>query len=144
MLVAVFIFSAVTSLIQAGITVHKSVDGSQTVHVFSVAAMASDVIACGLALFGVARLHASRLEAYHWFERALLQTVFVTGVFAFLQSQFGAAVGLLINIAVLLTVRVMISAGVRLSHLRHEPVTPAEVAPAQASPSSSLTSRLAG
>jgi small basic protein len=96
--------------------------------------MGSDVIACGFALFGVARLRSSRLQAYRWFERALLQTVFVTGVFAFLESQFGAAVGLLINIAVLLTVRVMINAELRRSLLRKEAAAPIPAAAPAAAP----------
>jgi hypothetical protein len=61
-------------------------------------------------VIGLVRLRRDRLAAYHWFERALLVSVLLTRVFLFVESQFGAAAGAFLDIALLLAVRSMIHA----------------------------------
>jgi hypothetical protein len=75
-------------------------------------------------LVGVARLRTSRLAAYQWFDHALLIQVFFTEVFAFLQNQFGAVFGLLLNLGLLLALRTMIHAECHLSLLSQDPLEP--------------------
>ena len=58
-------------------------------------------------LGGLIRIRRSRLAAYRMFERALLVSLFFTQVFVFLQSQFGACVGFLVDVLLLVTVRFM-------------------------------------
>jgi hypothetical protein len=59
---------------------------------------------------GLVRLRRDRLAAYHWFERSLLVSILLTRVFLFVETQFGAAVGAVLDIALLLAVRSMIHA----------------------------------
>jgi hypothetical protein len=61
-----------------------------------------------LVLWGLFRLRRSRLAAYRMFERALLVDIFFTQVFVFIQSEFGACIGFLIDLLLLVTVRFMI------------------------------------
>ena len=61
-------------------------------------------------VIGLVRLRRDRLAAYHWFERSLLVSVLLTRVFLFVESQFGAAAGAVLDIALLLAVRSMIHA----------------------------------
>ena len=61
-------------------------------------------------VIGLTRVRRDRLAAYHWFERALLVSVLLTRVFLFVESQFGAAAGAFLDIALLLAVRSMIHA----------------------------------
>ena len=56
---------------------------------------------------GLIRIRRSRLAAYAMFERALLVSLFFTQVFVFLQSQFGACIGFLVDVLLLVTVRFM-------------------------------------
>jgi hypothetical protein len=61
-----------------------------------------------LAIVGLLRLHRrGRLEAYRMFTYALLVAIFVTRVFAFVESQFGAVFGLAVDLLLLVTVRYM-------------------------------------
>lgn len=61
-------------------------------------------------VIGLVRLRRDRVAAYHWFERSLLVSVLLTRVFLFVESQFGAAAGAFLDIALLLAVRSMIHA----------------------------------
>lgn len=109
-LVAVFVTVAVVTLVQVGLDATQILDGDQHLHVISVAGLASSIVASGLIVIGLTRLRGSRIAAYRWFDHALLVQVFFTEVFAFLEKQFGAVFGLLLNLALLLTLRVMIHA----------------------------------
>ncbi|MBV9580550.1 MAG: hypothetical protein JO057_18360 [Chloroflexi bacterium] len=60
------------------------------------------------ALIGVARLRVSLLDAYHWFERSLLISVFFTQVILFWQDQFAALWGLAWSLLLLSVLRFMI------------------------------------
>ncbi len=58
---------------------------------------------------GIWLLPKSRIRAYRMFERSILISIFVTQVFVFYKEQFGALVGLILNIFILLGVQFMIS-----------------------------------
>jgi hypothetical protein len=58
-------------------------------------------------IWGLVLLRKSRLAAYAMFERALLVAIFFTQVFVFIQSQFGACIGFLLDLGLLITVRFM-------------------------------------
>jgi hypothetical protein len=60
-------------------------------------------IAVGL----VALLRGERLDAYTWIARALLVSIFITRIFSFVESQFGAVIGLGIDVLLLISVQLM-------------------------------------
>jgi hypothetical protein len=93
--------------------------------------IAFSIISGLFVIWGVARLRRSRLAAYAMFERALFISLFFTQVFVFIQSQFGACTGFLIDLLLLITVRFM--AG-RERELEAEAVEPGKREPAHASP----------
>jgi hypothetical protein len=77
----------------------------------NVASLASSFLSALLVARGVLRLRARRRrEAYRDCERALLVAIFVTQVFAFVESQFGAVFGLGVDLLLL--------AGLRSLHAR--------------------------
>jgi hypothetical protein len=61
-----------------------------------------------LVLVGVARLPTSRLDAYRWFERSVLISVFFTQVVMFWQDQLTAVGGLFWDLALLAVLRFLI------------------------------------
>jgi hypothetical protein len=70
--------------------------------------LSSSLLSGALVLVGVARIRRSRLMAYIWFRRSILVSIFVTQVFAFYTEQFGALVGLALNILVLVALEYLI------------------------------------
>jgi pimeloyl-ACP methyl ester carboxylesterase len=78
----------------------------------------SSCLAGLLALWGIVLLRRSRLAAYEMFERALLISLFLCQVFAFIQTQFGAVFGFLVDLLLFITVRYMIDRERELEH-RH-------------------------
>lgn len=57
---------------------------------------------------GLTRLvRGERLDAYVWLGRALLVSIFVTRVFVFVESQFGAVFGVGVDVLLLISVRLM-------------------------------------
>ncbi len=70
--------------------------------------LVSSVASTLLVFVGLARiLRGDRAGAYAWFTRALLVSIFVTRVFSFVESQFGAVFGLGIDILLLISVQAM-------------------------------------
>ena len=68
----------------------------------NVATLVSTTASSALVAVGVVRLRAGdRRSAYRWFERALLVGIFVTQVFSFVESQFGAVFGLGVDLLLL-------------------------------------------
>ena len=59
-------------------------------------------------LIGLARLPQSRLDAYRWFERGVLISVFFTQVILFRQDQLAAVGGLLWDLALLTVLRFLL------------------------------------
>jgi hypothetical protein len=118
----VFLGVAVVTVIQAAAAVALVVNHHQRLEVISAAGTISSVIVAALIFRGMYKLRTSRLAAYIAFEHALLVQIFVGEVFAFLESEFSAALGLLVNLVLILTVRYMI----RLErHLELHPREPA-------------------
>jgi hypothetical protein len=77
----------------------------------NIASLASSLVSAVLVLIGLRDLRAGdRAAAYDAFARALFVSIFVTRVFAFVESQFAAVFGLGIDLLLLLTVRAMANA----------------------------------
>ena len=72
------------------------------------AQLASSLVAAAIIVWGIWRLRRSRLVAYRWFTRAILVSIFVTQVFAFLESEFATLGGLAISILIYTALRYMI------------------------------------
>jgi hypothetical protein len=72
------------------------------------ASLASSSTSAALVVVGLLRLRLHRrVAAYRMFTYALLVAIFVTRVFAFVESQFGAVFGLAVDLLLLVTVRYM-------------------------------------
>jgi hypothetical protein len=110
LLIAVFVVDGVATLVQLTLNARRVVNGDQDVHVIAIPGMAGALVACAMIWIGIVHLRRSRIAAYRWFDHALMVQVFFTEVFAFLENQFGAVFGLLLNVALLLVLRAMIHA----------------------------------
>ena len=76
---------------------------------FAARAQLGSSVATGLIVaWGIWRLRRSRLIAYRWFARAMLVSIFVTQVFAFLETEFAALGGLAISLLIYAALRYMI------------------------------------
>ncbi|MCW3034045.1 MAG: hypothetical protein JWM60_2390 [Solirubrobacterales bacterium] len=83
-------------------------DDLDQLSVLNWASLASSTTSGVLVVVGLVRLRAGeRLDAYRWFERALLVSIFVTRTFSFVESQFGAVFGLSIDLLLLISVGLM-------------------------------------
>lgn len=72
----------------------------------NVASLASTLVSAALVARGALQLRSgTRSAAYTSFERALLVAIFVTQVFSFFESQFGAVFGLAIDLLLLMALR---------------------------------------
>jgi hypothetical protein len=72
------------------------------------ASLVSSTTSGVLVAIGVRALRrGERIDAYRWFERALLVSIFVTRSFSFVESQFGAVFGLAVDLALLTTLGLM-------------------------------------
>jgi hypothetical protein len=75
-------------------------------HFVQVALAVSTAVAIVLTLIGIERLLRGRIAGgYLMLEYGLLVSIFLTEVFAFVQSQFAAAAGLVVNLVLLVIVR---------------------------------------
>ena len=92
--------AAVAAIGAAGGPLLAELDRSRVALGGLVASLASSA----LVVVGVARLVASRLAAFRWFERSVLVSIFFTQVFLFWQDQFAALGGLAWDIALLVGV----------------------------------------
>ena len=74
----------------------------------NLASIASSTVTAALITVGILKLRrGDRLGAYRLLDRAMLIQIFVTQVFIFVESSFGAVSGLLISILLLITIRYM-------------------------------------
>jgi hypothetical protein len=74
----------------------------------NLASLVSTGVSSVLVAIGLERLVSQRrLDAYTWFTRALLVSIFVTRVFTFVESQFGAVFGLAIDVLLLVSIQLM-------------------------------------
>ena len=99
---------ALISLVQI---IGLTFDVGQTVSHLSfinVCNLGSSLVAGVLVITGVVKLVGDdRAAAYRRFDRALLVSIFVTQVFAFVESQFSAVFGLGLDVVLLITLRAM-------------------------------------
>jgi hypothetical protein len=65
----------------------------------------ASLVVGGLVVVGIVVLRRSRLEAYRWFLRATLVSIFIGQVFAFYLQQLEALVGLAVSVLVWVTLR---------------------------------------
>jgi len=83
-------------------------DSLSALHFVNWATLVSSCVSAVLVAIGLRRMHrGARLEAYRTFTYALLVAIFVTRVFVFVESQFGAVFGLTVDLLLLLTVHYM-------------------------------------
>ena len=80
----------------------------QTLEFTDWAALSSSLVSACLVLCGAWVIRKSRLNAYRLFERSVLVSIFFTQVFVFYDEQFGALVGLTVNLLILVALRFMI------------------------------------
>jgi hypothetical protein len=130
-LIALFGLLAVLTVVTVVLNARDIFDGQQKLSVISVAGLASSLVVAAVIVVGVYAVRNSRLEAYRWFDRALLVQIFFTEVFAFLQIQFAAVFELLFTLFLLLTLRTMIHVEV---HAAEDEGLPPVLAPASAGP----------
>ena len=91
----------------------------------------SSIVAGVFVLWGLVRLRRSRLAAYAMWDHALIVEIFFVQVFVFIQTQFGACIGFLISLLLLISIRFMAA---RERELMREPGGPEESEPALARP----------
>ena len=72
------------------------------------AQLISSMVSALFVLWGIAFIRKSRLVAFRMFERSILVSIFVTQVFVFYEEQFGAIVGLIADLLILMALRFMI------------------------------------
>jgi hypothetical protein len=94
----------------------------------------SQLVSGFFVIWGLALIRRSRLRAYVMFERALLVSLFFTQVFVFIQSQFGACIGFLVDLALLITIRFMAEEERTLAEESAEEPPPPEPEPPLARP----------
>jgi hypothetical protein len=105
---AVYVLSEISSLI--GVVIHDpAFQPSDWAISFADLGMAvSSAAAAGLFAIGLLRLRRSRLDAYHWFKRAVLVSIFFIEVFAFYSEQLVALAGLVRDVLILVALNYMI------------------------------------
>ncbi|HEY2717470.1 MAG TPA: hypothetical protein VGI73_14730 [Solirubrobacterales bacterium] len=106
---AVFVFWAGTEILTiVGLVLGSGGDSLGRLSFVNVASLASTAVSTVLVVVGLARLaRGRRLVAYAWLARALLVSIFVTRVFSFVESQFGAVIGLAFDLLLLISVQLM-------------------------------------
>ena len=81
--------------------------------------LVSSAVSGVLVFLGLSDLvRGDRPQAYVWLTRALLVSIFITRVFSFVESQFGAVFGLGIDILLLISVQAMARREARVGDLR--------------------------
>jgi hypothetical protein len=81
-------------------------DSFSNLSFINVASLGSSTVSAVLVALGVRRWHeGDRLAAYRLFDRALLVSIFLTRVFSFVESQFGAVFGVGLDLLLLVTIR---------------------------------------
>ncbi|MET0557339.1 MAG: hypothetical protein ABW065_01530 [Solirubrobacterales bacterium] len=74
----------------------------------NLASLVSTGVSSVFVAIGLERLLSRRrLDAYTWLTRALLVSIFVTRVFTFVESQFGAVFGLAVDVLLLVSIQLM-------------------------------------
>ncbi len=93
------------------------------------ASVASTLVSTVFLVIALERLlRHDRLDAYEWLTRALLVSIFITRVFSFVESQFGAVFGLAVDVLLLVSVRLMAKQEERRLRQQAAPPPPAGAA----------------
>jgi hypothetical protein len=103
----VFVGQAVVGLATLAVIAWTTLNGALMVNV-SPASLVSSAASLACALIGMARLPRSRLQAYRWFERSVLISVFFTQVILFWDAQLAALGGLVWYLVLLVVLRFLI------------------------------------
>jgi hypothetical protein len=103
--IVIEVFFVVLALSTLGGAIGVSVDGPGITQPSERVAFYASIAAGLLVLIGIWRLRRSRLEAYRWFDRALLVWILVVQVYMFRQMQFAAVLGLAVDLFVWAMVR---------------------------------------
>lgn len=93
------------ALAQIGEAVYLTASGGVTELSFRAGAQLAAAL---LTAWGIRRWRRSRLSAYRWLARAMLVSIFVTQVFAFLEAQLAALAGLAASLLAYAALRYMI------------------------------------
>ncbi|MDW5595705.1 hypothetical protein VSS74_15250 [Conexibacter stalactiti] len=81
-------------------------DGFGNLHVANIASVTASFVAGVMVARGIVLVRRGGMdEAVRWFERALLVSILIGRVFDFYESQFGAVIGLLVDLLLLFFVR---------------------------------------
>jgi hypothetical protein len=103
--IVIEVFFFVLALSTLGGAIGLSVDGPGITQPSERVATYASVVAAVLVVIGIARLRRSRLEAYRWFDRALLVWILVVQVYVFRQMQFAGVLGLAVDLFIWTMVR---------------------------------------
>ncbi len=97
-------------LVAVGYALVASSDGQGLIEVdfWTSGQVISTAASSVLVVVGVLRWRRSRLEAYRWFQRALLVTIFITEFFAFYQNQNSQFIGLILTLLAYAAIQTMI------------------------------------
>ncbi|HEX3318604.1 MAG TPA: hypothetical protein VHR88_11330 [Solirubrobacteraceae bacterium] len=117
---AVFDLVVVTHGTHIDISITRGATDFGKVSLYGWLNVAAVVVSTALLWIGVVRIGRDRLAGYIWIERSLLVSICVTQVFVFVQSQFTAVFGLVVDVILLVTVRAMIRAEHKLAARREE------------------------
>ena len=83
-------------------------DSFSHLNFLNLATLVSTAVSAAFVVVGFERLlRGDRLDAYVWLTRALLVSIFVTRVFTFVESQFGAVFGLAVDVLLLVSIQLM-------------------------------------
>jgi hypothetical protein len=94
------------ALVALGTVLSLAIDGPGVVTFTEWAGLVSSMAANACLLAGVVLLRTrGRLEAYQWFDRGLLISIFITQIFVFAEEQLGGTVGLVVLLAVWILLR---------------------------------------
>lgn len=105
-ILVVFLGEAVVGLLWAAALGWVTMNGQEVPA--SGAELVTSLMSVALAVVGVARLRESRLDAYRWFERSVLISIFFTQVVMFWQDQLSALGGLIVDLVLLAGLRFLI------------------------------------
>jgi hypothetical protein len=103
----VFVLRAVAGIVTAAVVVWGALHADMP-PLHEQLALGTSCVSLAMTLIGMARLPRSRLQAYRWFERAILISVFLTQVILFWQDQLAALTGLAWDLALLTVLRFLI------------------------------------
>jgi hypothetical protein len=124
---AVFIVWATAGILTIVGLVLGGEGGDSVAHLsfVNVASLASTTVSTAFVVIGLlALLRGERLEAYTWLARALLVSIFITRIFSFVESQFGAVLGLGVDVLLLISVQLMAR-----EERRAQPIAPGPTRP---------------